>query len=360
MTRAHDNSLHSGASRSPWLALALSALGCIEGGDVLGPAPTAPPVDTAMDLAVGRSHACTVLDGTVECWGRNDQGQVSSTRGSDQWTPEPVMFSGRWKLVAAGEAHTCALDDLGGVLCWGGNARGQLGVGDRADREAPTLVPLPARASALSTHFRHSCALLIDGRLACWGENREGQLGQGDAFPVDDPTAADALVPIVVPGIWRAVSTGDGHTCAVALDGKLWCWGRNSEHELGGDTRIQVRTPLEVEPGTEWLGVSAGQNYTCGVQTDQSLWCWGQNIDDGPLGIPGAIELAVPTRVSASNGWTRVEANALHTCALNTASELWCWGRNVEGQLGNGDTVSRQLGTGDDARRSEFTLVARP
>jgi alpha-tubulin suppressor-like RCC1 family protein len=301
----------------------------------------------AVDVCLGDQHSGAISNGTAYFWGANVLGQLGLGNNQNQTIPAVIPDDTAWRQLAAGAEHSCALDALGQVYCWGGNSRGQLGQGDRTSRVSPTLVVLPEPATQISAKFKHSCAILIDAELHCWGQNKEGQLGQSDQPPTGDETLADGLSPVRIgTANWRAVDTGDGHTCAIQLDGGLWCWGRNSEHELGSDARIQVREPIQVNTGGPWLGVAAGQNHTCGVMQDFTLWCWGQNTgsatNDGfPLGIPGATQLDSPTRVGSSMDWTLVRSNTFHTCALNRGAELWCWGRNTEGQLGTADLELR-------------------
>ena len=381
-------------------------MGCVERGDVLrhvGEQQDASNGVAAMDVSCGNSHTGALSDGVAYYWGQNDQGQLGT--GNNQSSASPLAIAGfaAWRQLASGAAHSCAIDDVGQVYCWGDNSRGQLGQGDRVSRALPTKVTLTQPATQLSAKFLHSCALLIDATLYCWGANMEGQLGQADQPPPNgDDTAVDGLNPVAVgTGNWRSVDTGDGHTCAISLDGNLWCWGRNSEHELGADTRIQVREPIQVVSNGPWLDVAAGQSHTCGVMQDFTLWCWGENsgasTNDGfPLGVVGATQLANPTQVGTATDWTLVRSNTFHSCALNRSAELWCWGRNTEGQLGTSDVDQRpspariasgmsrvsvgrfttcaidqngalgctgandagELGTGDLVRRSSLTTVS--
>ena len=378
---------------------------CVQRGDVLTQVSEKHDASTditALDVICGDSHTGAISNGVAYFWGANDQGQLGTGDNQSQTIPVAIKGFQAWRQLAAGAVHSCALDDVGQVYCWGSNARGQLGQGDRVSRAVPTKVTLPEPATQISTKFGHSCALLINADLYCWGANSEGQLGQADQPPSGDDTLVDGLNPLQIGAAsWRAVDTGDGHTCAINLDGSLWCWGRNSEHELGADSRIQVREPIQVTSNGLWLGVAAGQNHTCATMQDFTLWCWGQNTgadtNDGfPLGIAGATQVASPTQVGTSADWTLVRSNTFHSCALNRGLELWCWGRNIEGQLGASDFNARsepaqittgtsllsvgrfttcaisedgvlgctgtnndgELGTGDYERRSSLTTVA--
>ena len=149
-----------------------------------------------------------------------------------------------------------------------------------------------------------------------------------------------------------------------------------------------------------WMERDSGQNFTCAIRGDQSLWCWGQNTgnasDSGyPLGILNATELTSPSRVDPTTEWIAIRGHTFHSCAVRRNLELWCWGRNTEGQLGTADIEARttptqvsvgmaivspglfatcaisrdgetlctgkneegQLGTGDTERRHEFTAI---
>jgi hypothetical protein len=181
--------------------------------------------------------------------------------------------------------------------------------------------------------------------LYCWGANDEGQLGQAGVFPASDPEAEDALSPVQVPvPEVRAVSVGQGHTCAIALTGALYCWGRNTSRELGGGDSIQHRTPLLIGSDLDWLAIAAGQNHTCALRNDETLWCWGLNTafdgeEGSPLGVAEAGFFDVPTRIGTTSGFIALSGDTFHSCAVQREERLWCWGRNIEGQLGLSDTA---------------------
>jgi len=336
-------------------ALCLSSA-CSESGQVLGPAPSAaptgpeapaePPPLAANQVTTGVSHSCALALGTIYCWGSNEFGQLGLGTRTDQLTPAPVSGAERYQSLCAGNAHTCGLTDLGEVLCWGRNHRGQLGRGDRGNLSQPGSVELPSSAAQVSCGFAHTCALLENGEAWCWGQNGEGELGLDDPFPGNTPENADALEPVRVGGsTYRSVGPGDGHTCLVRSDGAMFCTGRNSDAQLGtASSQVQVRTLLRLGADTDWVQVVSGQQYSCGLRSDRSLWCWGTNtsiqIDEGsPLGLPVEVSVA-PARVPGGE-WLTVAAHTFHTCAIARDANVWCWGRNAEGQLDSEDTSLR-------------------
>src|SRR5690606_15802606 len=239
-----------------------------------------------------------------------------------------------WVEVAAGSEHSCARRAAGEVFCFGANDAGQLGSPGVNDVLGPISVALPAPALVITTESRFSCAVLDAGSLYCWGENTEGMLGQDDSYP-----GQDAFSPQRVGehNDFTSADAGQGHACAIRRPGQLWCWGRNSDHQLGlGDqAAAQFRVAQRVGDQTDWIGVSAGQGHSCGLSADGALWCWGDN-EFGNLGTGDREPRSVPVEIAAGN-YVEVSVDTFHGCALDASGGLWCWGRNVEGQLGLGD-----------------------
>jgi alpha-tubulin suppressor-like RCC1 family protein len=142
---------------------------------------------------------------------------------------------------------------------------------------------------------------------------------------------------------WTAVGAGDGHSCGIRVDGTLWCWGRNSDGELGqpAGAPIQIRRPVQIGSDTDWRTISTGQSSNCALRSDGTLSCWGSNVnrelpfDDVRQVIP------TPTDVPGTTGLSSVAFHTFGGCVLTPADQALCWGRNVEGQLGLGDTMAR-------------------
>lgn len=305
-------------------------------GGATGPDASVPLTD---DLSAGLDHTCVVTRGVLSCAGANFDGALGTLDTMDRLTLSRASIAPDVVAISAGYSSTCALRARGSLLCFGANDHAQLGTGDFFPRTQPTEVFLTGRVASFSASFAHVCAILADGELFCWGSNLEGELGQGDAMPGDDRAVPVAVAPGTA---FVEVSTGQGHTCAIAIDGALLCFGRNAGGELGlGDgSPGQVRTPTRV--GTlRFRHVAAGQNHTCAIADDGALYCWGQDFDAdgyaGPVGLPGAGSYATPTQVGDGHDWAAISTDTFHTCGLRAGGELWCWGRNAEGQLGVGD-----------------------
>jgi alpha-tubulin suppressor-like RCC1 family protein len=221
---------------------------------------------TAVAIAGGSNHTCAILDNaSLKCWGLNSTGQLglgdTADRGDNAGEmgdnlPAIDLGSGRSVVQVAPSSspsfsHTCALLDNGSVKCWGYNSSGQLGLGDTVNRgdnagemgDNLPAVNLGAGRSAVSIAVGSifSCALLDDGRVKCWGSNTNGYLGAGDtANRGDNADEMGDNLPAIDLGAGRtavAIAAGPNHACAILDNASLKCWGFNSSGQLGqGDT----------------------------------------------------------------------------------------------------------------------------
>jgi Alpha-tubulin suppressor and related RCC1 domain-containing proteins len=309
----------------------------------------------AVAIGVGRLHTCALLaNGSIACWGYNYYGQLGVGDTTNRVTPVLVSNIGttlpRAVAVATGSMYTCALLENGRVACWGSNNKGQLGVGDTTNRVTPVLVSnigttLP-KAIAISAGGEHICALLASGSVACWGKNVYGQLGVGDTN--------DRYTPVIVANIGTtlpkaiAIAVGEDHTCALLEDGRVACWGDNYYGQLGDGTTTRRTTPVLVSNiGTtlpKAVAIAAGRGHTCALLEDGRVACWGKNAE-GQLGVGDTTDRKTPVIVN-NIGTTLPKAVAiaivdLHTCALLEDGRVACWGYNYYGQLGDGTTTNR-------------------
>ncbi len=232
--------------------------------------------------------------------------------------------------ISEGGEHACGLFAGGVVRCWRDNEDGQLGIAD-LDYTFPAAIPvegLPGRAVAVTAGGHHSCALLADGTVWCWGRNTNGQLGEA-------ASGEESATPVQVAGLSnvQAVSAGNSHTCAVLADGTVSCWGGGWPGTLGNESGENSIRPVPVVGLTDAVAVSAGGVHTCALRRDGTVWCWGPNMY-GVLGrgtkdatwIPGPV-VGLREAVAVTAGW-------LHACALLADGTVSCWGWNEAGQLG--------------------------
>jgi alpha-tubulin suppressor-like RCC1 family protein len=193
------------------------------------------------------------------------------------------------------------------------------------------VVDLPAAAAALTVGWNHSCALTVDGRGFCWGRNDYGQVG--------DATTTSRAAPTPVAGNAQLVSiaAGTSHSCGVTAAGRALCWGRSNYGQSGvpGDAG-GVTAPREVTGSATFSTIVAGSVHTCARGRDGSGWCWGRN-SYGQLGDGSTVDRSAPVQVRGVGRLVSLNAGAAHTCATGAGGEAWCWGYNIDGQVGRGD-----------------------
>lgn len=225
-------------------------------------------------LSAGHSLTCGVAaDGVLYCWGSNYYGNVGDGTTQDRLEPTPVATGQRFVDVVVGNLGACALAEDGRVWCWGLNTWGMVGDGTTVDRHAPVAVQTTQRFDTVVAGGGHACALARDGAPYCWGTNGNGQLGDGTRDEHHIPTTVAAGTPSFV-----AIGAGDAHTCAVTSAGETWCWGYNSVGQLGDGSDVGIREiPAPVATALSFKSLALGWEHTCGLAKDGVVYCWGQN-----------------------------------------------------------------------------------
>lgn len=276
-------------------------------------------------------HACALVNGGVECWGRNDSGQIGDGTNTDRNAPTQVTgLASGVRGIAMGASHSCALLD-GHVQCWGDNYFGEVGAGGQSTT-TPVTVALNGNIQAITAGTGHSCAL-VNGGVWCWGNNSQGQLGNN--------STTNSSVPVQVVGLGsnvQAIAAGGTHTCAIA-NGSLVCWGNNINGPVGDATTTDRWTPVPVQGLSSGVqAVAAGEASTCAV-VNGGAWCWGWN-GLGQLGDNSTADRWAPVAVQGlSSGVQAITVGSGHSCALTTTGAK-CWGDNSTGELGNNSTTN--------------------
>ena len=266
-------------------------------------------------IAANGGHTCALLvGGSVSCWGRNNFGQLGDGSVSERRVPTPVLgLLESATALTAGANHTCALLQSGAVACWGRNVSGQLGNGTNVYQKTPVAVTgLGGPVTKLAAGANHTCALLQTGVIQCWGDNPNGQLGDGGRVARNLPVAVSGLAGSVI-----SLATGSDHTCAILTDGSVQCWGDNARGQLGDGSREDRLNPtLVIELRDAAATVAAGHFHTCVLAADGDLHCWGTN-SRGQLGNGTLESSRLPVRVTGVPGDASALAAGLdHTCAI--------------------------------------------
>lgn len=245
-------------------------------------------------ISVG-GHSCGIAaDGAAWCWGQGNYGQLGNDSGQNSAVPVQVAGGLKFRSISAGLLHSCGVTTDGRAWCWGSNELAPLGVGARTMVvHMPAAVPGTVRFEAIGAGYQHSCALATDASVWCWGVNERGQLGDG--------SSTDRDTPVRVAGERRfkrlATSITSSHSCALALDGAAYCWGFNADGQLGNGSTTDSRRPVAVAGGLKFVSISAGHFHTCAVTVDDAVWCWGGGRFDG-VGTGAKGGSTVPVRLS--------------------------------------------------------------
>jgi alpha-tubulin suppressor-like RCC1 family protein len=255
----------------------------------------------------------------------------------------PVILHASDVRLSTGQSHTCAVS-AGAMTCWGADGDGRLGVAPGGGGgQGPVTVssgtgsPWVAPASG----ERHSCGLAADGGISCWGGNDLGQLGAGDF------AASPAPRRVALPDKAVELRTSFDHTCALLVNATLWCWGSNDEGQLGqSDDFPGVDQPAPVQVGNDrdWVFVATGQGHTCGIRSPGALYCWGRDTDfELGQGDAAPAQIRAPVRVGVDLDWVEVSCGQGHTCARKHDGSLYCWGNIHSGALAVGDVGARPV-----------------
>jgi alpha-tubulin suppressor-like RCC1 family protein len=309
---------------------------------MLQPSPTlgSPVLSGVAQVAVGKDSACALtLTGDVRCWGANTNGEVGTGTNSAQPTPSAAVLSNVAQISMTSQT-ICAVSTNGDLRCWGWNGCGQIGTGDRVSLNTPSRVILTGIIQ-VSVGIDHTCAVSNTTDLRCWGCGGNGQLGSGNTNSILSPLS----VSPILTGI-RHVVAGAGHTCVItATANGLSCFGFNGNGELGLGDAISLTSPVRIIL-FDIAQVALGAYHTCALTTGGEVRCWGGN-EYGELGTGTAggtsTRLLSPSGTVLS-GIAKISAGGFTTFAISTNNVLTAWGRNNDGQLGNGQSASLATG----------------
>jgi alpha-tubulin suppressor-like RCC1 family protein len=302
-------------------------------------------------------------DGSIWAWGDNQYGAFGNGWSGQPFDPNASNYHAKLvhvlspsgSSIASGAFHSLELISNGTVNAWGRNDDGQLGYGVsgvNANQNYPVFVEAIGGAGslwgvcAISGGGSHSLALLSTGKLLAWGNNYQGQLGDGTINSSSTPVVVknsnlidqlDDVVAIASPS-----TLSGNHNLVLRSDGTVLTWGNNTNGQLGnGQTGGYKNVPIQVNNLNSAIAIAAGQNFSLALKADGTVWAWGSN-NIGQLGNgfngPGTDQ-NIPVMVVGLNNIVAIAAGGSHGLALKSDGTVWAWGSNQAGQLGNGTTT---------------------
>ena len=245
-------------------------------------------------IVSGSNFSCGLTTGgDARCWGTNTSGVLGS--GNRALTPVSPASGFTFSAITAGNDHACGLTATGAVYCWGDNSLGQTGdTANTGTTYAPVRVqPLPV-VTAFSAGDLHTCAMTAQGDAWCWGDNWLAQLGDSAGTGCSYYAAyypqwlsRCSRTPLHVKGglSFTALTMGNNHTCGLDSGHRAWCWGDNALGQFGdGGLAAGGPMPQPAASGMTFTSLAGKWNATCAVATDGRAYCWGAALGGENLG----------------------------------------------------------------------------
>ena len=311
-------------------------------------------------------------DGTLWAWGENEVGSLGLNQSGNQYnrsSPTQVGTNTDWmysvinygpggtasaaEMVAhhasdSNQHQSFAIKQNGTLWSWGANNEGGLGLNQSGNPYPSVKLSSPTQigtntnwTNVYCDRTRHVAATKNDGTLWTWGMNQYGSLGVGDSDKRSSPTQVSGT------GWKKADMANSNGMIGLKYNGELYCWGRNEFGELGQNQSSsglsQSNEPVQV-PGT-WVDCAKTSSAMIGIKSDGTMWSWGSN-HSGTLGqnqtAGEGVKLSSPTQIGTNTNWTQCWCN-YQCCFANTSpGQMYSWGNNEYGQLGQSDTSTKK------------------
>jgi alpha-tubulin suppressor-like RCC1 family protein len=288
-----------------------------------------------VDVGVGDDFVCGLLsNGSVYCFGDNGYDQLHNGYGTTA-TPMRVLDLKPAKVLAVGGGSSCVLLRTGQVSCWGDGSSGQRGCVGVCPQ--PDVVGDLRDVALLGVGGDLACVARRNREVECWGTYYFGPVPNSITyFNVPTPVMGFGDVTVVAFGLYD-------NACAIGDDERVYCWGDDLFGGLGDGTtvsRFDAR-PVPNISGAKAVSTSTGAAIV--LLENGELWGWGNN-KYGVLG-QGARSpdpVFAPVRIGGIGPATAISLGGYFACALVDA-DAWCWGENGDGQLGDGTRTAHFL-----------------
>ena len=288
-----------------------------------------------IDVSRGEIVNCAIRsDNRMLCWGKSWGIGDETYSGGDVRIPRLINDSTEYVSVHSGSYHSCGLTIDHDIKCFGDSCGSKLG--RSGNNRAPLISDSGTKYQQISAGRNHTCGITVDNKLRCFGYNNNGQIGVGNTVSPQSPVTIDSTSD------YNYISTMEDVTCAITTSGTLKCWGSNSDGLIGqGTSGGTFSSPTVVDSGTSFIKVDVGWRHVCAITSSNQLKCWGRNTN-GQIGNGSTTgPITSPTLIDSGNTYQDISLGLLHTCAVRSDGDLYCWGNNSQGDLGDGTTTQR-------------------
>ena len=306
-----------------------------------------------------RTSSAITSNGRIFTWGANSYGLHGDGTNIDRLTPTEITHQFNLYLgetivqFTLGTHFSAALTSNGRIFTWGRNEDGRLGDGTNVNRLTPTEITHQFNLSqgetitqfTLGSNF--STALTSNGRIFTWGKNFHGQLGDGTIINRNIPIDITNQIDLDNDEIIIDVNSGGYHSIALTSNGRIFIWGRNHEGQLGNGTAINSSIPIEIttkfdlKVGEKILKVYSGALFSIAMTSEGRIFTWGDNVH-GQLGDGTNLKHLTPNEITDKFNLglgefiIELSLGSYHSLALTSNGRVFSWGRNLDGQLGDG------------------------
>jgi len=316
-------------------------------------------LQVSVQISTGSAHSLALdSDGSVFVWGFNGGGRLGAGTNTNSNVPVAVDTSGVLAgrdivQISAGGHSSLALDSYGNIFAWGSNWFGELGNGvGTGSSNVPVAVDMSGVLAGrdiiqVETAGNSSLALDSDGNVFAWGIGTNGRLGNGTNTNSNVPVAVNVSGALAGRDIVQ-ISVSNSHSLALDSDGNVFAWGGNESGQLGNGTNANSSVPVAVDmsgvlAGRDIIHVEAAGNSSLALDSDGNVFAWGSRLGNG-TNTNSNVPVAVDTSgVLAGRDIVQISASGSHSLALDSEGNVFAWGSNTSGQLGNGTNTSSNV-----------------
>ncbi|QWB99420.1 DUF5011 domain-containing protein [Mycoplasmatota bacterium] len=263
-----------------------------------------------------------------------------------------------YKLMSAGSKHTIVVTHNNEVFTWGANEFGELGNGSLVAGYEPNNITdyfslqQDEEVELVRAGYLFSYLLTTHGRVFSWGYNMYGQLGSGDIINKLVPTEITNNFPLSIDEKITDIKLGQSFVLALTSNGNLYTWGQNGDGQLGNNSYDDSVVPINITSNfpltsqEKIINIDAGSSHAVALTSENNLFSWGDNFS-GQLGDGTNISKSSPINITShlnldiNDYIVDIELGSLHSTVLTNDGQVFSWGKNYSGQLGDGNDVDR-------------------